>query len=81
MHRRLSRRVVEAAMTRMASAGTQLATNFAPACELQADWKALTGTAMLEPFIRNLPEYGLVLQNFRNNTNRMSFPGPFNMVK
>jgi nicotinamidase-related amidase len=71
----------EAAMSRMARAGAELATTFALACELQADWKSPTANAMLEPFIRDLPEYGFVLQNFWNNANQHVVPDPFGMVK
>ena len=68
-------------MTRMTRAGAELATTFALACELQADWKAPTGMAMLEPFIHNLPEYGFVLQNFWNNANGHVVADPFDMVR
>lgn len=57
----------EAAMSRMGNAGAQLTTVFALAAELQADWRRDTATAMLDPFVANLPEYGFVLQNFWNN--------------
>jgi Isochorismatase family len=43
----------EAAMSRMANAGAELATTFALSCELQADWKLPSANAMLEPFIKN----------------------------
>ena len=71
----------EAAMSRMAAAGAELATTFALACELQADWKLPTANAMLEPFVRNLPEYGFVIQNFWNNANGRTVPDPFGMVE
>jgi nicotinamidase-related amidase len=71
----------EAAMTRMADAGAELATTFALACELQADWKSPTAMAMLEPFNHNLPEYGFVLQNYWNNADGHVVLDPFNMVK
>ena len=57
----------EAAMARMAGAGAELQSVFALGAELQADWKRDTATAMLDPFIQNLPEYGFVLQNYWNN--------------
>ena len=47
----------ETAMSRMANAGAELATTFALACELQADWKLPSATAMIQPFLQNLPEY------------------------
>jgi len=71
----------EAAMSRMANAGAELATTFALACELQADWELPSANAMLEPFIKNLPEYGFVLQNFWNNANGRVVADPFGMVK
>lgn len=57
----------EAAMNRMGNAGAQLTTVFALGAELQADWRRESGTAMLDPFVNHLPEYGFVLQNFWNN--------------
>lgn len=48
----------EAAMARMSRAGAELQTVFALGAELQADWKLESGTAMLDPFVQNLPEYG-----------------------
>jgi hypothetical protein len=51
------------------------------ACELQADWKLPIANAMLEPFNKNLSEYGFVLQNFWNNANGHVVPDPFGMVK
>lgn len=71
----------EAAMSRMAMAGAELMTTFALACELQADWKNPSANAMLEPFNRNLSEYGFVLQNYWNNANQHVVPDPFGMVK
>jgi nicotinamidase-related amidase len=71
----------EAAMSRMAGAGAELATTFALACELQADWKLPSANDMLAPFVQNLPEYGFVLQNFWNNANQHVVPDPFGMVK
>lgn len=71
----------DAAMSRMASAGAELVTTFALACELQADWKRPSASAMLEPFSQNLSEYGFVLQNFWNNANGHVVPDPFGMVK
>jgi nicotinamidase-related amidase len=71
----------QAAMSRMASAGAELVTTFALACELQADWKRPTANDMLTPFLQNLPEYGFVLQNFWNNANQHVVPDPFGMVK
>lgn len=76
-----SRYETEAAMSRMANAGAELATTFALACELQADWKLPTGQAMFEPFVRNLPEYGFVVKNFWNNANGHTVPDPFGTVK
>ncbi len=58
---------VDAAMSRMEKAGAELETVFPLAAELQADWKRETGTAMLDPFTQNLPQYGFVLQNYWNN--------------
>jgi nicotinamidase-related amidase len=72
---------VQAAMSRMSTAGAELVTTFALACELQADWKLPTANDMLSPFIENLPEYGFVLQNFWNNANQHVVPDPFGMVK
>ena len=69
----------EAAMSRMSAAGAQLQTVFALGAELQADWKNDSGTAMLDPFTNELPEYGFVLQNFWN-ANRKVVPDPFGMV-
>ncbi|MGU3540384.1 isochorismatase family protein [Methylobacterium sp. A54F] len=71
----------EAAMSRMANAGAELMTTFALACELQADWKQPTADAMFEPFVRNLPEYGFLIQNFWNNANGHTVPDPFGLVK
>ncbi len=71
----------EAAMSRMASAGAELVTTFALACELQADWKLPSANDMLAPFIQNLPEYGFAVQNFWNNVNQKLVPDPFGMVK
>lgn len=71
----------EAAMSRMAAAGAELATTFALACELQADWKLPTADAMFGPFVRNLPEYGFLIQNFWDNANARTVPDPFGMVK
>ena len=76
-----SRYEAEAAMSRMAQAGAQLVSTFALACELQADWKNLTADDMLAPFIKNLSEYGFVLQNFWNNANQHLVPDPFGLVK
>ncbi len=76
-----SRYEAEAAMSRMANAGAELVTTFALACELQADWKLPTANAMLEPFNKNLPEYGFVVQNFWNNANGHVVTDPFGMVK
>ena len=72
---------VDTAMSRMASAGAELVTTFALACELQADWKRESASAMLEPFIQNLPEYSFVLQNFWNNANGHAVADPFGIVK
>jgi nicotinamidase-related amidase len=57
----------EAAMARMSAAGAELQSVFALGAELQADWKNDSATAMLDPFVNHLPEYGFVLQNFWNN--------------
>jgi nicotinamidase-related amidase len=76
-----SRYEADAAMSRMANAGAELVTTFALACELQADWKLPSAKAMLEPFNKNLSEYGFVLQNFWNNANGHAVPDPFGMVK
>lgn len=76
-----SRYEAEASMSRMARAGAELATTFALACELQADWKLPTATAMFQPFLQNLPEYGFVIQNFWDNANTKAIPDPFGMVK
>ncbi len=54
-------------MARMSSAGAELQSVFALGAELQVDRKTDTATAMLDPFVNNLPEYGFVLQNFWNN--------------
>jgi len=71
----------QAAMSRMAMAGAELETVFPLGCELQADWKLPTANDMLPPFIKQLPEYGFVLQNFWNNANQHVVPDPFGMVK
>jgi hypothetical protein len=71
----------EAAMSRMSRADAELVTTSALACELQTDWKLPTANDMLEPFIKNLPEYGFVLQNFWNNANQKVVKDPFDMVK
>jgi nicotinamidase-related amidase len=76
-----SRYEADAAMSRMANAGAELVTTFALACELQADWKLPSANAMLEPFNKNLPEYGFVVQNFWNNANGHVVPDPFGVVK
>jgi hypothetical protein len=60
----------EAAMSRMARAGTEFVTTFALACQLQADWKLPSANDILAPFIQNLPEYEFVIQNFWNNANQ-----------
>ncbi|SDI49997.1 Nicotinamidase-related amidase [Paraburkholderia steynii] len=70
----------QAAISRLSNAGADLVTTFALACELQADWKLPTATAMLSPFMENLPEYGLVLQNFWNNANQRAVDDPFGLV-
>ena len=71
----------EAAMARMSKAGADLHTVFALGAELQADWKLESGMAMLDPFVQNLPEYGLVQQGFWNNANKRTVSDPFGMVK
>ncbi|MDX2266169.1 MAG: isochorismatase family protein [Hyphomicrobiales bacterium] len=76
-----SRYEAEAAMSRMGRAGAELTTVFALACELQADWKSPSATAMLTPFIEHLPEYAFVLQNFWNNANGHVVADPFGIVK
>lgn len=76
-----SRYEAEAAMSRMANAGAELATTFALACELQADWKLPSATALFQPFLQNLPEYGFVIQNFWDNANKKAIADPFGMVK
>ena len=68
-------------MSRMAQAGAELVTTFALACELQADWKRPTATAMLEPFKQNLPEYGFLIQSFWDNVGGHAVPDPFGLVK
>jgi nicotinamidase-related amidase len=76
-----SRYESDAAMSRMANAGAELVTTFALGCELQADWKLPSASAMLEPFSKNLSEYGFVLQNFWNNMGGHVVPDPFDVVK
>lgn len=71
----------EAAISRMAGAGAQTTSVFALAAELQADWRRESGTAMLDPFVNNLPEYGFVLQNFWNNAGETpAVADPFGMT-
>jgi nicotinamidase-related amidase len=78
-----SRYEAEAAMQRMGAAGAQLNTVFALGAELQADWKLPSGTAMLDPFVNGLPEYGWVLQNFWNNADgaNRAVKDPFDQVR
>ena len=71
----------DAAMSRMANAGAELCSTFALACELQADWKLPSANAMFEPFLKQLPEYGFLIQNFWNNANGHVVPDPFGQVK
>ncbi|MGL4230433.1 MAG: isochorismatase family protein [Casimicrobium sp.] len=73
----------DAAMQRMTAAGAQLNTVFALGAELQADWKLPSGMKMLDPFIKGLPEYGWVLQNFWNNADstKRAVRDPFGMTK
>ncbi|MFJ3659603.1 isochorismatase family protein [Streptomyces sp. NPDC090119] len=71
----------QAAMSRMANAGAELVTTFALGCELQADWKLPTADAMFEPFVKELPEYGYLIQNFWNNANTHTVEDPFGQVK
>jgi hypothetical protein len=71
----------EAAMSRMARAGTDLVTNFVLARELQADWKLPAGGGMFAPFVLNLSEYEFLMQSFWNNANQHTIPDPFGMVK
>jgi nicotinamidase-related amidase len=71
----------EAAMSRMSAAGAELHSVFALGAELQADWKNESATAMLDPFVQNLPEYGFVLQNYWNNANQQVVADPFGLVK
>lgn len=61
----------------MTRAGAEPTTTFALACELQADWKNEYADAMLDPFKRNLSEYGFVLENFWNNAGGHVVPDPF----
>ncbi|GEM48421.1 isochorismatase family protein [Deinococcus cellulosilyticus] len=72
-----SRYEAEVAMQRMTRAGAELHSVFALGAELQADWKKPSATAMLAPFRENLPEYGLVLDNFWNNYGQKVVPDPF----
>lgn len=72
---------VEAALARMVRAGADPVTVFALGCELQADWKLPSGEAMLDPFTNDLPEYGLVIQNFWNKANQHVVSDPFGTVK
>lgn len=76
-----SRYEAETAMARMSAAGAELHSVFALGAELQADWKNDSATAMLDPFVQNLPEYGFVLQNFWNNANQKAVADPFDLVK
>lgn len=69
----------EAAMSRMAHAGAELVTTFALGCELQADWKLTGSDKMFAPFKQNLPEYGLVLENFWSNVGTPAVSDPFGM--
>ncbi|MGW4287237.1 isochorismatase family protein [Streptomyces sp. NPDC004673] len=71
----------QAAMSRMANAGAELVTTFALGCELQADWKLPTAEAMFDPFVKELPEYGYLIQNFWNNANTHTVEDPFGQVK
>ncbi|MFF0384321.1 isochorismatase family protein [Streptomyces sp. NPDC004286] len=71
----------QAAMSRMANAGAELVTTFALGCELQADWKLPTADAMFDPFLKELPEYGYLIQNFWNNANTHTVEDPFGQVK
>ncbi|MGV9790562.1 isochorismatase family protein [Streptomyces sp. NPDC003435] len=71
----------QAAMSRMANAGAELVTTFALGCELQADWKLPTAEAMFDPFLKELPEYGYLIQNFWNNANTHTVEDPFGQVK
>lgn len=68
-------------MSRMANAGAELCSTFALACELHADWKLPSANAMFEPFLKQLPEYGFLIQNFWNNANGHVVPDPFGQVK
>ena len=71
----------EAAMARMSAAGAETQSVFALAAELQADWRRDTATAMLDPFVNHLPEYGFVLQNFWNNAGEQpAVADPFGLV-
>lgn len=76
-----SRYEAEAAMARMSRAGAELQSVFALGAELQADWKLESGTAMLDPFVANLPEYGFVQQGFWNNAGKRTVSDPFGVVK
>ncbi|MDX6740787.1 isochorismatase family protein [Actinocorallia sp. A-T 12471] len=70
----------EAATARMVRAGAEPVTTFALGCELQADWKLPTSNDMLDPFLKDLPEYGYVIQGFWNNANGHTVPDPFGQV-
>lgn len=72
---------VDAACSRMASAGAELCSTFSLACELQADWKLPSGQAMFDPFVKSLPEYGFAVTNFWNRVGGQAVPDPFSMVK
>ena len=71
----------EAATARMVRAGAEPVTVYALGCELQADWKLPTAQAMFEPFNRELPEYGYIIQGFWNNANGHTVPDPFGQVE
>ncbi len=68
-------------MSSMARAGAEMGTTFSLTCELQADWKRPSGNDILVPFVYNLSEYGLVLQNFWYSANQHVVPDPFGIVK
>jgi nicotinamidase-related amidase len=69
----------EAAMSRMANAGAELVSTFALGCELQADWKLPGSDKMFAPFKSNLPEYGLMIENFWSNVGTPVISDPFGM--
>lgn len=67
----------QAAISRMSVAGAELVSTFSLAAELQEDWKKPTADAMLEPFEKNLSEYGFVIENYWNNAKHPTVDDPF----